>query len=423
MHGRHVVCRLACLALVGCSSLARIPDLTPPWSTRDELVVDTHPGATLPAPEGLRTQSGEYRLIPLKWDPVLTGDVAGYVVERSPVADGPFLRLALLRGRGTLAHVDRGGDGGLADGATYYYRVRAFDAEGHLARQASQLSVGTTAPLPDPPEGLRAYSRQPREVPLSWRTSKAVAVTGYVVERSPSAEGPWEVVAEQGDRFASAAIDRGLGDLRVFYYRVSARNAAGLAGPPSQPVRAVTKPEPLPPIGLHVATQQLGRNELAWEPNVEDDIAGYRLLRGDGEPVATVDADTTAAIDDSVGAGEEIRYSLVAIDLDGLESAPAGVEVAAERYDLVAEVVEGVVELHWNPRSEEGFASAEIERSHWLERTRTTRVAGGTFRDTDGTPGRSYEYHVTLERPDGSRAPASRPVSVEVPLAAPLGSS
>jgi fibronectin type 3 domain-containing protein len=416
---------LSCSVAMACANLP-VPSIVElPIRGREELAVETQPSATLPVPEGLRAQSGEYRLIPLKWDPLLTGDVAGYVVERSPVADGPYTRLAVLRGRGTLALVDRGDDEGLGDGVTYYYRVRAFDAAGHLAREASPLAVGTTARLPDPPEGLRAYSRQPREVPLSWRASGANNVAGYVVERSPSAGGPWEVVAESDDRFASTAIDRDLGDLRVFYYRVSARNAAGVSGPPSEPVRAVTKPVPLPPIELRVAAQSLGTNELEWDPNVEEDLAGYRLFRSDGRAVATVDAHTTHATDAFVAAGERVTYSVVAIDLDGLESAPAqGVEVGGQDYDLRAAIVEGAIELRWDPRVGEGYDGAEVERDHWLERARTTRVTGGVFRDTSATAGRRYAYRVTLVRGDGSRAPTSAPVAIELPegLAASGGS-
>jgi len=381
------------------------------------------PPAPLPAPEGLRATSGEYREIPLKWDPVLTGDVGGYRLEWAAQRDGPFVPLRAIEGRGELAHVDRGGEeseGGLADGESRFYRIRAFDAARRLSAATSGVVVGTTAPLPDPPKGLRAYSHQPREVPLSWQASEDPVVAGYLVERSPTPEGPFEGGARLDGRHATAVVDRGLGDLRVFYYRVSARNPAGSVGAPSPAVRAVTKPVPLPPLGLHVAVRRLGMNVLAWEPNVETDLVEYRLFRvrqgADPELVARVPADTRTAADGGVSAGERVAYALVAVDRDGLESqASERVEVESEGYSLRARAGPEGVLLSWNPRGEEGFRRARVQRSAWLMRRRSGYSDTGSYLDRDVVPGRRYRYVVVLEGPDGREAPPSRAIEIRVP--------
>ena len=64
------------------------------------------PLADLPAPHGLRATSGELRRVPLRWDPLLAGDIAGYVVEGSDHPEGPFNQLVTLAGRLTTTHVD-----------------------------------------------------------------------------------------------------------------------------------------------------------------------------------------------------------------------------------------------------------------------------------------------------------------------------
>jgi fibronectin type 3 domain-containing protein len=385
------------------------------------LVVVEAPAADLPAPEGLRAASGEYRAIALKWDPLLRGDVHGYVLEMANERDAPFARLATILGRGALSYVDLGSDDApLTDGAARFYRLRAFTPDGRLSAAASIIVVGTTAPLPSPPEGLRAYSRQPREVPLVWKASPDPIVAGYIVERSPAPDGPFEIVAELGERLTTSYIDAGLGDLRVLYYRVASKNLAGIPGAPSEAARAVTKPEPLPPLGLRVAEQRLGLNVLAWDANVETDLTAYQLFRvresGSRKLVHLVSADAQVARDTGVHAGEIIQYALVATDRDGLESVPSKlIEVESQGYEIQVDVGSDGVLLAWNGRGNEGFERAQIVRTGWLSRRRTAYSDTNRYLDSDVLPGRSYRYTVTLLRPGAGSAPASEPVEVKIP--------
>jgi fibronectin type 3 domain-containing protein len=228
-------------------------------------------------------------------------------------------------------------------------------------------------------------------------------------------------VAGVEGRHTTTYIDQGLGDLRVFYYQVASLNAAGGEGAPSEPVRAVTKPEPLPPIGLQVVERRLGSNRMAWSPNVEPDIAHYRLLRlreGAAKPeiVTTVPHASLETRDTEVGAGETVTYTLVAFDSGSLESAPGDpVTVRSEGYDLSADVQLDGVHLAWNPRTEEGHRGARIVRRGRLSQREFPPVTGSHFVDTGVKPGRSYRYTVTLLKAGGSSAPRSAPVEVRVP--------
>lgn len=418
------------LCLAGCTALplpdlglpaVRLPDVgaAPPPGPADDLVFE--PPARLPAPEGLRATSGQYRAIPLQWDPVLSAPVAGYLVERSESREGPFEPVVALPDRGHLAWVDRDMPGSpLGDGATRFYRLRSFGHDRRVAAGTSDVTVATTAPLPDPPDGLRAYSRQPRAVPLSWEPSSDPVVSGYTIERSPSPDGPFEVVAKLEGRHVSHWLDAGLGDLRVLFYRVSSHNPGGEAGPPSPVLRAVTKPVPLPPVGLRVKEQHLGSNVLTWQPNVEPDLRAYRLLRlrDEGEPVvvSVVSADLTRAEDPGVKAGEPVRYAVVAVDQDGLESRLSeAVSVRSHGYALRAEAEPDAVVLRWDPRSDEGFTGARVRRSGWPWQGRTLSTEGGEVSDREVVPGRRYTYEVVLQRADGTPGPPSRPLEVEVP--------
>lgn len=431
---RQALAAAFCLALCACSTTLDVDRarrwLEAPGEPELPQFSETRT-ADLAAPEGVRTTSGELRQIPLRWDPVLTGDVGGYALERATRREGPFEMVGSVAGRVQTVWVDTGPSRWpgtirdrareIGDGETLFYRVRAFDPTGELAETASEVVAGTTAPPPEAPEGLRAYSQQPREVPLSWEASPDPQVGGYVIERSPTSRGPFERLARVEGRHATTWVDRGLGDLRVFHYRVSAVNSAGGEGPPSQPVRAVTKPEPLPPLGLAVVAQRLGENELTWEPNVEPDLFGYRLLRireaGEGsELVASLPADRTRAIDRDVGAGERVSYTIVAIDDDGLESAAAQA-IAAESigYELSARARPDGVHLEWNPRREQGFQGGRVFLDATWRQKELGFVDGGRFVHSEVEPGRSYRYFVVLERADGTAAPPSSLVEVSVP--------
>jgi fibronectin type 3 domain-containing protein len=423
LRGSRFVTALAVCAATACASwpttlwpVAAAPPATPP---EPALVYD--PPAELPAPEAVRATSGQYREIPLRWDPVLIPGVAGYVVESALAEAGPFRVSATLRDRGVLAWVDRGEPAEpLGDGATRFYRLRAFAHDGRVSSSASPVVTATSAPLPAPPEGLRAWSRQPRSIPLTWDASADPIVAGYTVERSPNPSGPFEVVADLDGRQATHLLDAGLGNLRVLYYRVSARNPGGKRGAPSEVLRAVTKPAPLPPISLHVESQRLGAIAFAWEPNVESDLLGYRLRRWRaGQPAQTVTyvgADKTRTEDLRVSAEEDYDYALVAVDRDNLESRPSSpIHVTGVGYEWRVRANAQEVRLAWNARSDEGFVRAHITRagSFWQERTFVTESA--ELRDSDVAPGRTYRYWIQLERGDGSRAPTSRPIEVSVP--------
>ena len=415
----------AALDLEGAARLLRSAE-TP----RGPLLREDAPAA-LPAPEGLRAVAGELRSVPLKWDPVLQGDVAGYVIERALRAKGQFQRIGTTEDRFESSFVDRGADlapkagptasADLGDGATYYYRVRAFDGAGHVSAAASEMVDAATAPLPARPEDLRIYSHQPRKIALTWRPLTEPTVAGYVIYRSPSESGEYLPVARVEGRYTTTFVDRGLAPLRVLYYRVAAVNQAGGEGVPTSSTRGVTKPEPLPPAALRVASEKLGAVRLAWEPNVESNISGYRLVRtregsDDEEIVAELGPEESAAEDRTVGAGEHVVYRLIAIDSDGLVSAPSDpVAATAPGYGLEAFAEEAGVRLRWAAAGGAGFASARVLRDGRFGAREIARVTGSEYLDRDVEAGESYRYTVVLIGDDGREALPSERVEVAVP--------
>ena len=430
-----IAAALLVIASLGCAAaldVERVRGLLASEKPPEIPVLSEAPPARLGAVEGLRTVSGELRSVPLRWDPVLAGDVGGYAIERATRAEGPFQRIAVVMGRFAISYHDRGADlgskvraresaGDLGDGNTYHYRVRPFDSFGHLGAQVSAPQAGTTAAPPAAPTGFRAWSQLPRQVALSWEPLPDPSVSGYVVSRSPSANGNFLPIAKLEGRFATTFVDRGLGDLRVFHYRVAGVNGAGGIGEATSAARAVTKPDPLPPTGVRIAEQQLGRNVVAWERNVERDLAGYRLFRRRAggerdELVAEVNAETVRVADDAVGAGEQLSYAVLAFDRDGLVSEPSDpVGAASVDYGLHAEMEGDAVMLRWDEAIHRDVAVVRVIAEGRLGDDELARVSSPSFAHRDVRPGETLHYRLVGVRADGSEAPPSTVLEVKVP--------
>jgi fibronectin type 3 domain-containing protein len=330
-------------------------------------------GSHLLPPEGLRVTSNEDRQISLAWDPVLVGDVAGYAILRGKgTGDVVYERVGITRSRFGTVFTDAGASAGsLGDGQTYSYRVHPYDQKGRVSRSHAALTA-TTEPRPDVPEGLQVYSSLPRTVVLSWKPSDARAVAGYAVYRCPTMAGPWEKVSFVEGRLTTVYEDTVPGDLRVMYYKIAALNRfGGESESTEQPIRAVTKAEPLPPIGLEASAASVGRVDLRWAPNVEPDLASYEIWRSSAAEggfateveIASVPAGTTTFADAALGCGQKARYRLRATDADDLVSIFSDpLEVKGQDAGLAATRRDGALVVAWEPGRAAGWTAVRVSQ-------------------------------------------------------------
>jgi fibronectin type 3 domain-containing protein len=343
------------------------------WEWDLELTFD--PPADLHAPERIHIVNTEERQVTLAWDPVLVDDVQGYAILRSAESKGPFELSGRTVSRFGTVFTDRGPEpGSLGDAKTYYYRVHAFDQAGSVSRSFASARAATDPP-PEAPGGLRAYSNRPRLVVLTWDASPSRSVAGYGVYRSPTAAGPWDRVAHVPDRFGTVYEDRVAGDLRVMYYRLTATNRYRGESESTEPVRAVTKAEPLPPVGLKVTDQRLGSVELRWEPNVERDLVEYEVWRarfvgsefGEDERIGVVAAPSMKLRDDDLGCGERVRYRVRVTDADGLVSEfSRPLEVAGTDIGLRVDSSRDRRVLRWHSDRVEGWMGVRLYKHRRL---------------------------------------------------------
>jgi fibronectin type 3 domain-containing protein len=404
---------IAALLTASCSAMSGLEEVLVP-----EMPLALDPSVGLLAPEQLHVRSNSDRTIVLSWNPVLLGDVDGYLVSRSLRPDGPFQPVGHTRSRFATIFADSGPTpGSLGDGQTYYYRVQAHDRTGRVSPQHAAVEARTEE-KPAPPGGLTIYSSLPRKVVLTWSPSERRNVATYGIYRSPTAAGPYERVALVPGRLQTLHEDRVDGDLRVMYYRITALNQFGGESEMTPPHRAVTKAEPLPPIGLAVGARRVGAIELRWEPNVEPDLLAYEVWREErtqlgwatqsrvGEVPLAGGNEVAAAprfTDASVGCGQSVRYRVRARDRDGLTSDYSpGLEARALDLGLtIGPDGHGDRELRWDPARTQGWPRARIDlqRGMGLPPRTLGRVENGARFALPPDLDPSAVVSVVLERP------------------------
>src|SRR5262249_41462966 len=78
---------------------------------------------------------------------------------------------------------------------------------------------------PAAPSGLTAAAVSANQIQLTWRDNSANE-TGFIVQRSLSASGPWAQIGTTGASVASYA-NTGLTPATTYFYRVCAYNSRG----------------------------------------------------------------------------------------------------------------------------------------------------------------------------------------------------
>jgi fibronectin type 3 domain-containing protein len=134
-------------------------------------------------------------------------------------------------------------DGGLTNGAKYFYVVSAVNSGGESANSA-EVSAAPVAPVNPPatPAGLQATGGN-AQVSLSWNASAGAA--SYNVKRSTTNGGPYgtAVASPSATYYTDSTVTNGA----TYYYVVSAVNSAGqsansaqVSATPASPTANVT---------------------------------------------------------------------------------------------------------------------------------------------------------------------------------------
>jgi hypothetical protein len=193
----------------------------------------------------------------------------GFTIERSPLTDTNFTQIATV-GANTTSFTDTG----LSEATKYWYRVRAYNAYTTSA-YSNEQQVTTLYNIPAAPSGLAITSLLTNKVSLSW-TDNSGDESGFKIQRKTGITGTYAQIKQTGANVTTYTDnDTALRDGTLYYYRVSATNAAGDSAFSNEASGTTPLAKPTSATATAVSSSQIN---LTWVDNSSSET-GYLIER------------------------------------------------------------------------------------------------------------------------------------------------
>jgi len=222
----------------------------------------------------------------------------------------------------------------------FTYAVEVANDRGHSAGLSNRVQLPTAPTLP-PPEGFAAQIRADG-ILLSWtplpqRVAPQELRYFYRIYRREENSKDKIAIELPLDAAPNSFVDRNFEWEKKYFYRATVVTLIHREAGPEAQVEGDDSPEvsvfahdifpPAAPSGLQaVFTGENQRRfiDLIWNPNTENDLAGYNLFRHEnGAPAVKINSDLLklpAFRDLNVSPGKKYCYSVSAVDVRGNES-------------------------------------------------------------------------------------------------------
>ena len=247
----------------------------------------------------------------LKWDKVT--DAAKYEVYRARSKDGTY---SLMSTQSATGYTNTSY---LANGTTYYYKVRALKENGTASAYSSVVTITYgTVPTPAAP-AMRSAKADSAGITVSWDTA-ANAVT-YNVYRTADAGSSWTQVASsvKGSSYKDTTVKKGV----KYGYKVRGVAADGKTLGPMSPTGVtakVTAASTTPDyVKLTSAKRVTGGIQLTWESAADAKTYNvYRKVDGaSGWTLLASSVSGTSYKDTSGRSGTTYAYTVRGVAADG----------------------------------------------------------------------------------------------------------
>ena len=364
---------------------------------------------TLPAPTVTGGNDSQGRPT-LKWNAV-TG-ASKYEVYRARSRSGEYIKYSTVTGTSytNTSYIENGN--------TYYYKVRALDANGTAGAWSSVVSVTYKQTLPAP--AVTGGNDSQGRPTLKWNAVSGAAK--YEVYRARSRSGEYiKYSTVTGTSYTNTSY---IEDGNTYYYKVRALKSDGTAGAWSSIVSVTYRAASTGTLSAPTvtgSTDSQGRPTLKW--NAVTGAAKYEIYRSysrDGSYSKYSTQTSTAYTNSSyLTSGTTYYYKVRALKSDGTAGPYSAVVSVTCRLKLSAPTVtggndsQGRPTLKWNAVT--GAAKYEVYRSTSRSGTYTkysTQTSTSYTNSSYLTSGTTYYYKVRALGSDGSYGPYSSVVSV-----------
>ena len=372
-----------------------------PWS--DVVAVTCRLGLTAPSVTGGNDSQGRPTL---KWDKV--AGAAKYEVYRSYSQNGNYSKYSTQTSTGYT------NSSYLTSGSTYYYKVRALDANGTAGPWSDVVAVtcrlGLTAP------SVTGGNDSQGRPTLKWNAVNGAAK--YEVYRARSQNGNYSKYSTQTSTGYTNSTYLTSGS--TYYYKVRALDANGTAGPWSDVV-AVTCRLGLTAPSVTGGNDSQGRPTLTWKAvtgAAKYEVYRARSMNGDYIKYST---QTSTGYTNSayLTSGSTYYYKVRALDANGTAGPWSDVVAVTCRLGLTAPSVtggndsQGRPTLKWDKVA--GAAKYEVYRARSKDGDyiKYSTVTGTSYTNTSYIEnGNTYYYKVCALKSDGTAGAWSSIVSV-----------
>jgi fibronectin type 3 domain-containing protein len=313
-------------------------------------------------------------------------------------------------------------DSPAGDGATYSYRVAAYDAAGNVSALSTAVSATTPdATPPSVPSGVTATATGPHQIRLGWApATDNVGVASYAIYRAGV-----KIAVASGTSY----LDTTVKDATTYAYNVTAVDSAGNTSGQSLAATASTPDGTAPSVPTTPKATSTAFNlvTVSWTAATDNvAVTGYRLYRN-GALLTTL-GNVTSYQDRAVAGRSLYTYNVVALDAAGNASAqtpsvsvttPAAPDLTPPSVPLnlkAALTATGSVRLTWSTSSDNvGVTGYAIYRNG----VALTTVTAASKTDTTVKQGTAYSYAVAAFDAAGNTSARTALVSITVPDTTP----
>ena len=381
---------------------------TPYWTQYESRTSATDYKASstqLPAPTVTGGNDSQGRPT-LKWNAV--SGAAKYEVYRARSRSGDYIKYATVTGTSytNTSYIENGN--------TYYYKVRALDANGTAGAWSSIVAVTYKQTL-SAPAVTGSNDAQGRPT-LKWNAVSGAAK--YEVYRARSKDGDYiKYSTVTGTSYTNTSyIESG----NTYYYKVRALKSDGTAGAWSSVV-SVTYKQTLPAPTVTGGNDAQGRPTLTWKAvtgAAKYEVYRARSLNGDYIKYSTVTG-TSYTNTSYIENGNTYYYKVRALKSDGTAGAWSSVVSVTYKQTLSAPAVTGGNDSQGRPtltwKAVSGAAKYEVYRARSKDGTYTkySTTTGTAYTNSSYlTSGATYYYKVRALDANGNAGPYSAVVSV-----------